>query len=81
MTGFAYPEMMVDVWRAHAAGNMDRAHDLFDAYLPWRVTSSSPAPTSPFASMFWPSVASLHPRPYASRARRCRPPTLPMLSG
>lgn len=34
MTGFAYPEMMVDVWEAHAAGQVDRAHDLFDAYLP-----------------------------------------------
>ena len=34
MTGFAYPEMMVDVCRAHAAGNVERAHDLFDAYLP-----------------------------------------------
>ena len=34
MTGFGYPEMMVDVWKAHAAGNVERAHDLFDAYLP-----------------------------------------------
>jgi 4-hydroxy-tetrahydrodipicolinate synthase len=34
MTGFAYPEMMVDVWKAYAAGNVERAHDLFDAYLP-----------------------------------------------
>ena len=34
MTGFAYPEMMVDVCRAHDAGRRDRAHDLFDAYLP-----------------------------------------------
>ncbi len=34
MTGFAYPEMMVDVCRAHAAGQVERAHDLFDAYLP-----------------------------------------------
>ncbi len=34
MTGFAYPEMMVDVCRAHAAGDLDKAHDLFDAYLP-----------------------------------------------
>jgi 4-hydroxy-tetrahydrodipicolinate synthase len=34
MTGFAYPEMMVDVVRAHAAGDTERAHDLFDAYLP-----------------------------------------------
>lgn len=34
MTGFAYPEMMVDVWKAQAAGNTERAHDIFDAYLP-----------------------------------------------
>lgn len=34
MTGFSYPEMMVDVVAAHAAGNVERAHDLFDAYLP-----------------------------------------------
>ena len=34
MTGFAYPEMMVDVVKAHAAGDIERAHDLFDAYLP-----------------------------------------------
>ena len=34
MTGFAYPEMMVDVCHAHAAGHIERAHDVFDAYLP-----------------------------------------------
>lgn len=34
MTGFAYPEMMVDVVAAHARGDRERAHDLFDAYLP-----------------------------------------------
>lgn len=34
MTGFAFPEMMVDVWKAHSAGDIERAHDLFDAYLP-----------------------------------------------
>lgn len=34
MTGFAYPEMMVDVVAAHARGEVERAHDLFDAYLP-----------------------------------------------
>ena len=34
MTGFAFPEMMVDVWKAHADGDAERAHDLFDAYLP-----------------------------------------------
>lgn len=34
MTGFAYPEMMVGVVNAHAAGDIERAHDIFDAYLP-----------------------------------------------
>ncbi len=34
MTGFAYPEMMVDVVKAHAGGDVERAHDIFDAYLP-----------------------------------------------
>jgi 4-hydroxy-tetrahydrodipicolinate synthase len=34
MTGFAYPEMMVDVVKAHASQQIERAHDLFDAYLP-----------------------------------------------
>lgn len=34
MTGFAYPEMMVDVCNAHAGGNVARAHDIYDAYLP-----------------------------------------------
>ena len=35
MTGFAYPEMMVDVCAAYAAGNVERAFDIFDAYLPF----------------------------------------------
>ena len=34
MTGFAYPEMMVQVCQAHGAGQVSRAFDLFDAYLP-----------------------------------------------
>ncbi|HEY9547908.1 MAG TPA: dihydrodipicolinate synthase family protein [Kiloniellaceae bacterium] len=34
MTGFAYPEMLVEVCRLHAAGKRDAAEDLFDAYLP-----------------------------------------------
>ncbi len=34
MTGFAYPEMMVDICRAYAAGDRTRAFELFDAYLP-----------------------------------------------
>jgi 4-hydroxy-tetrahydrodipicolinate synthase len=34
MTGFAFPEMMVDVVRLAAADDLDRAQDIFDAYLP-----------------------------------------------
>lgn len=34
MTGFCYPEMMVGVVSAFARGQHERAHDIFDAYLP-----------------------------------------------
>ncbi len=34
MTGFAYPEALVETVRLHAAGQRDAAEDLFDCYLP-----------------------------------------------
>lgn len=34
MTGFGYPEMMVEVCRLMGAGETDRARDVFDAYMP-----------------------------------------------
>ncbi|MGN6820433.1 MAG: dihydrodipicolinate synthase family protein [Sphingomonas sp.] len=34
MTGYAYPEMLVDICRLHAAGDTDAAAELFDAHLP-----------------------------------------------
>lgn len=34
MTGFAFPEMMVQVCSLYAAGEAERAANLFDAYLP-----------------------------------------------
>ena len=34
MTGFAYPEMLVEVVRRHQAGDIDAAEDLFDVFLP-----------------------------------------------
>ena len=34
MTGYAFPDMLVDVVRLGAAGERDAAHDLFDAHLP-----------------------------------------------
>ena len=34
MTGFAYPEMLVNVVKLYGEGKADQAQDLFDAYLP-----------------------------------------------
>jgi 4-hydroxy-tetrahydrodipicolinate synthase len=34
MTGFAYPEMLVEVYERFTAGDTDAAEDVFDAYLP-----------------------------------------------
>src|SRR5215468_8386390 len=34
MTGYAFPEMLVDVCKLIAAGRREQAHDLFDAHLP-----------------------------------------------
>jgi 4-hydroxy-tetrahydrodipicolinate synthase len=34
MTGFAYPDMLVEVWRLFCSGDVSAAEDLFDLYLP-----------------------------------------------
>lgn len=34
MTGYAFPEMLVELTELHAKGARDAAHDLFDAHLP-----------------------------------------------
>ena len=34
MTGYAFPEMLIDVVRLSREGERDEAHDLFDAHLP-----------------------------------------------
>jgi 4-hydroxy-tetrahydrodipicolinate synthase len=34
MTGFAYPDMLVEVWKLFSAGNAAAGEDLFDLYLP-----------------------------------------------
>lgn len=43
MTGFAYPEMMVEICRLCNADQYDKAHDLFDAYLPLMRYEQQPA--------------------------------------
>ena len=34
MTGYAFPELLIDVVKLQKAGKRDAAHDLFDAHLP-----------------------------------------------
>jgi 4-hydroxy-tetrahydrodipicolinate synthase len=34
MTGFAFPELLIEVWQRFTAGRDEAAFDLFDAYLP-----------------------------------------------
>lgn len=34
MTGYAFPDMLVELINLHRAGKRDEAHDLFDAHLP-----------------------------------------------
>lgn len=46
MTGYAFPDMLVDVVRLSRAGQRDAAHDLFDAIFRWFVTNSSRASAS-----------------------------------
>jgi 4-hydroxy-tetrahydrodipicolinate synthase len=43
MTGFAYPEMLVQVYELFAAGKTDEAEDLFDIYLPLVRHEQQPA--------------------------------------
>jgi 4-hydroxy-tetrahydrodipicolinate synthase len=42
MTGFAFPEMMAEVTRLFAAGEQDRMHEVFAAYLPLVRYESQP---------------------------------------
>jgi 4-hydroxy-tetrahydrodipicolinate synthase len=43
MTGFAYPEMLVQVYELFATGKTEEAEDLFDIYLPLVRHEQQPA--------------------------------------
>ena len=43
MTGYCFPDMLVDVVRLSEAGKRDEAHDLFDAHLPLVRYEQQPA--------------------------------------
>lgn len=42
MTGFAFPEMLLELYRLSRAGNFDAASDLYEAYLPLIRYESQP---------------------------------------
>ena len=44
MTGYAFPDMLVDLVRLQKAGRRDEAHDLFDAHLPLLRYEQQPGP-------------------------------------
>ncbi|MBU8540367.1 dihydrodipicolinate synthase family protein [Falsiroseomonas tokyonensis] len=44
MTGYAFPDMLVDLVRLSQAGEKERAHDLFDAHLPLIRYELQPGP-------------------------------------
>ncbi len=44
MTGYGFPDMLVDVVQLQKAGERDRAHDLFDAHLPLIRYEQQPGP-------------------------------------
>jgi 4-hydroxy-tetrahydrodipicolinate synthase len=44
MTGYAFPDMLVDVVRLQQSGERERAHDLFDAHLPLLRYEQQPGP-------------------------------------
>lgn len=43
MTGFSYPEMLVEVYERFTAGEVDAAEDVFDVYLPLLRMEHQPA--------------------------------------
>jgi 4-hydroxy-tetrahydrodipicolinate synthase len=42
MTGFAYPEILIQIWRSWASGNRKRATELYHRYLPILVFEGQP---------------------------------------
>ncbi|HEX4935169.1 MAG TPA: dihydrodipicolinate synthase family protein [Gemmatimonadaceae bacterium] len=42
MTGFSFPEMLVECYERHARGEADAAEDLYDAYLPLITYENQP---------------------------------------
>jgi 4-hydroxy-tetrahydrodipicolinate synthase len=57
MSGFAFPEMLVGVIAAHAAGDQERRRRSSTPTCRWPATSSNRASAWRYANTSWPSVA------------------------
>jgi len=79
MTGFAFPEMMVQVCQAHAKGERDRAFDLFDAYLPFARYEQQAGLVWPSENTCLPNAGRLPARRFADPVRHSRLKTSPTL--
>jgi 4-hydroxy-tetrahydrodipicolinate synthase len=81
MTGFAYPEMMVDVVKEHEAGDGERARDLFDAYLPLARYEQQPNIGLAIRKYTLAKRGAMASAALRKPARPCRPQTSPRPSG
>nr|WP_257907565.1 hypothetical protein [Janibacter limosus] len=82
MTGYCFPDLLVDVVRMSRAGEREAAHDLFDAHLPLMRYEQQPGRRSRGAQVrhapAWDPrlrrAALALARPHVDRSRRGRPP-------
>ncbi len=74
MTGYAFPELLIDVVRLSKDGKRDAAHDLFDAHLPLIRYEQQPGAGLAVRKYVLKSAASSPPAPSASRVRPLRRP-------
>ena len=72
MTGFAWPEMLVQVYELFAAGKTEEAEDLFDIYLPLVRHEQQPAIGLACARRCCSAAAPSRVRGSARRDRRSR---------
>jgi 4-hydroxy-tetrahydrodipicolinate synthase len=70
MTGFAFPEVLCDVWRMHASGEIDQARNLFYRHLPLILFEAQPLLSLPIRKLLYQRrgmISTPHVRAPASR--------------
>ncbi len=53
MTGFAFPEILCDVWRLHASGDVEEARSLFHIHLPLILFEAQPLLSLPVRKLLY----------------------------